>query len=260
MDTHGFQAGDYIIRSEACRNLLTIDDDGIAIGYPCIMSPSQTWTLSFDGTFWTIQNTVSKRYLGLNANDKAMDNACVREVSHPFPWRLGRYMNQFSALVPYSDFFLNLRDGKVKTPVHLRSYEGSTESRDHLWTLLKPPTSTIKDGQIYSMVNAHSGTAIEVTENKAIKTGIGWAFKKRCYWRLPRIKGVSHEFSWLVLPVDIASDESPFLHQGRAEDGTGISLCPPGDDKKPWKWWRFEKAESSKSQGAITGEPRPEDM
>ncbi|KAH6913709.1 hypothetical protein BKA70DRAFT_1259258 [Coprinopsis sp. MPI-PUGE-AT-0042] len=273
-----FKAGNFNIVNQASNS----------VGYPFTGSLSQTWTLSPDGNFWTIQNTLSKGYLGLEVNEKAANGTCVREVKHTFPWRLELHDNHFSAVVPYSNLFLQLSEGKGTLSIILQ--EGGVEESQR-WRLSKRMWAFV--------INAHSGTAIELTEDnraacfqrrsncdrqqfRAIETGAGWAFKNVATGvylgleptmvriaRGTRVKGVHHEFSWLVVPVETASPEAlshiwaPYsgllmdLHQGGAEDATVIHLyAPSSNNEKPWKRWRFEKAvEGCKSRGAITGEP-----
>ncbi|KAH6905965.1 hypothetical protein BKA70DRAFT_1289886 [Coprinopsis sp. MPI-PUGE-AT-0042] len=292
-----FKAGNFNIVNQASKSVIFINDDGKAVGYPFTGSLSQTWTLSPDGNFWTIQNTLSKGYLGLEVNEKAANGTCVREVKHTFPWRLELHDNHFSAVVPYSNLFLQLSEGKGTLSIILQ--EGGVEESQR-WRLSKPPAPILMDTEIYSVINAHSGTAIELTEDnraacfqrrsncdrqqfRAIETGAGWAFKNVATGvylgleptmvriaRGTKVKGVKHEFSWLILPVETASIETlshiwaPYsgllmdLHQGGAEDATVIHLyAPSSHNEKPWKRWRFEKAaEGSKSRGAIKGEPK----
>ncbi|KAH6901878.1 hypothetical protein BKA70DRAFT_1307693 [Coprinopsis sp. MPI-PUGE-AT-0042] len=292
MTETAIQPGDYIIVNTVSKTVLDVDD-GKAIGHPYTMAPSQTWTLATDGNFWTIQNSQSKRYLGLGVTDQMTDGINIREVDHAFLWRLQAFPDCIKAIVPYTDYRLDLRGGDSKpgTTVHVYHSEPHTNRK---WIFMKPRALPI-EGKIYCLVNALSGTAVGFDEDqracgfhlredgssqhfRAHDAGHGWTFQhvdSNLYLGLPpmtvklehgwRVRGVSTPFPWMVMPTATLEDDSLFklfvpytdavlyLLEGARDDGTKIVVW--ANNEQTCKQWEFKSVSEQPQSQCMLGGP-----
>ncbi|KAH6901659.1 hypothetical protein BKA70DRAFT_684698 [Coprinopsis sp. MPI-PUGE-AT-0042] len=135
MNANGIEPGDYIITNLRTKAVLDAQD-GKTIGYPYTMSASQTWTLATDGNFWTVQNALSKRYLGMRLTDKMKNGAGIQEVDHAFSWSLEQAADHIKIAVPYSNYILDLY-GKNEVGTAAYLYESDEHNVYRKWVFSK---------------------------------------------------------------------------------------------------------------------------
>lgn len=233
------QPGNYIISNTVSKTVLDVANSK-AIGNPYNMSPSQTWTLMPNGAFWTIQNAMTKRYLGLGVEDQMADGCDIREVDHAFLWRLEFAGDYTKAFVPYSKLLLDLYGAGRSPGTTVHVYEGDGVDHNRRWIFSTPPVLPLEEGGIYSIINLSSRTALAFdNEDKACgfrqkaecpsqqfqvtNTGTGWAFQNiqsKLYLGLSPsiiiiaqgtpVRAVNHPFSWIVLPASVIEENQAF--------------------------------------------------
>ncbi|KAH6908613.1 hypothetical protein BKA70DRAFT_1400631 [Coprinopsis sp. MPI-PUGE-AT-0042] len=293
MTETGIQPGDYIIVNRISKTVLDVDD-GQAIGYPYTMTPSQTWTLATDGNFWTIQNSQSKRYLGLGVTDQIRNGIRIREVDHAFLWRVLNCPGCIKVAVPYTGYLLDLNQGDSKPGTTVNVYQ----SENHIyqeWVFVTPRTLPIEEGKIYSLVNALSGTAVGFDEDQwvcgfqlrengssqhfqAHNTGHGWTFQhvaSHLYLGLQpttvkleygwRVRAVSTPFPWMVVSAAILEDDSlvklfvPYtdavMYLLEGAPDDGTKIIIWANNDKTFKRWEFKSVPEQPQSGCIVGEP-----
>ncbi|KAH6892741.1 hypothetical protein BKA70DRAFT_1323991 [Coprinopsis sp. MPI-PUGE-AT-0042] len=187
MSLNEIQPGEYIIANFASRTVLDIDD-GKVIGYPYAMSASQTWTLATDGNFWTVQNSLSKRYLGVGVKDKMKNGTDIREVEHAFSWLLEPAVNHMKLAVPYSGLLLDLYGAKKEEPGgKVNVWESYSNNNSQKWVFSRPRTLPIEEGSILSLVNVMSGTAVTFDANHTGTSPFLLPFRPLIFWNQQRV-------------------------------------------------------------------------
>ncbi|KAH6901956.1 hypothetical protein BKA70DRAFT_1307875 [Coprinopsis sp. MPI-PUGE-AT-0042] len=291
MAASGLQPGEYVITAKFAKTVLDIKD-GNAFGHPYTMSPSQRWNVQTnDGRFWTIQNTLSKLYLGMRFGDKIRNNYVIHEVEHGFLWCLEGAEDHPRVTVPYTYYYLDIWEGQVRIYEHGNLLNTS-------WVFSKSPVPSLEDGALYSIINVASGAVVDLTDKtracgvrpqstnqhfQAVKTETGWAFKhinSDLYLGLgltistiasgTPVRGVAHVFSWMVLPASTFGDGIAAAKifvayteklmdldasAGDVQDGTNVTLSE--NDDSTCKQWRFERVANDPPGGPILGEPLP---
>ncbi|KAH6906878.1 hypothetical protein BKA70DRAFT_381413 [Coprinopsis sp. MPI-PUGE-AT-0042] len=293
MPHNNFAEGIYTIVNAKAPNWVVDTNDAIANQFSGC--ESQQWELAKVMDFgWSIRSADSGLYLGMEPEGKVTDRYELREVKRPFIWHIQRGDPQscVSLVVPYTNYAINFDHAKQSDPpgtiLHIQT---GLNQQWHLCKDLHFATSkALEDGSIFHIINAHSGTAIELNQQRvacsrvdntqdrqkfvAVKIGDGWAFRGVrdqtflgfAHSIVPlkngiRLQAVNQLFMWVVLPHH--EDNSKFkiwvpfaskvldLHWGSNENDTPVHSHPDHGDLV-YQWWRFERVESNSEPDEVS--------